>query len=370
MIKEIANDVNNCLYERKDHVRAVARAILSEQHVVLLGPPGVAKSLLITSFADRITDAKIFQKLVMKDTTPDEVVGPMSLAALEQDKIRRNTAGCLPEADFAFLDEIFKANSVVLNSTLKIMNERIFDNDGGQKQCPLITLMAASNEMPEDDELAALWDRFAVRLIVTGMKEDSNFFNYLKAKANPQSWKVPEFGSLDEIKAEIEAVKKVVIPDEVLEALTKIRRELAQEKITPSDRRYGWMLRILQAEAFLDDRNEVELDDMVSLVDSIWDTEDARPVVFRVLSSVSSPDYGKAVELYDEAAEVKNSIPADCDDNTKLLEATMKLKRAAKALKEIGAKTSSKKAKGLVDKSVPQIIGWNAEMLKRIGISM
>ena len=369
MIKEIIRDLENVMYERENEIRAVARAILAEQHVVLLGVAGVAKSMLITEFVRRISGAKVFKKLIMRDSTPDEILGPISIKGLENDVCKRNTAGMLPECEFAFLDEIFKGNSVVLNSTLTIMNERVFDNDGKRMDCPLVTLLAASNELPQEEELAALWDRFAVRLIVRKIADDHNFIKFLKSKtAAPAA--VNTQGTMSDLKQEIEACKAVEIPDEVIEALCKIRRELANEKITPSDRRFSWMLRILQAEAYLSGRNVVELDDMVCLTDSIWDTEEARPKVFNILGTVSSPDYTKAVELWDSATEVFNGVPENCEDAKVLMETTIKLKQCAKSLKELEKTTSSSKAKETITKALESIQEKNTNLLRKIGLQI
>jgi MoxR-like ATPase len=305
----------------------------------------------------------------MRDSTPDEILGPISIKGLENDVCKRNTAGMLPEAEFAFLDEIFKGNSVVLNSTLTIMNERQFDNDGKRVDCPLVTLLAASNELPQEDELAALWDRFTVRLIVKKIADDNNFLKFLKSKTAPNA-NVNVQGNMADLKAEIEACKAVVIPDEVIEALCKIRRELANEKITPSDRRFSWMLRILQAEAFLSGRNTVELDDIVCLTDCVWDSEEARPKVFNILGSVSSPDYTRAVELWDGAIEAYNAVPSDCEDPKVLMEATMKLKQAAKSLKDLEKSTSSSKAKETIESALKGIQEKNTEMLRKIGLQI
>lgn len=367
MIKNIIKDLESVMFERSNEIRAIARAILAEQHVVLLGVAGVAKSMLITEFVRRIDGASVFKKLIMRDSTPDEILGPISIKGLENDVCRRNTAGMLPECEFAFLDEIFKGNSVVLNSTLTIMNERQFDNDGKRIDCPLVTLLAASNELPQEDELAALWDRFTVRLIVKRIADDNNFLRFLKSKTNaPASVNVQ--GNMADLKKEIEACKSVIIPDEVLEALCKIRRELANEKITPSDRRFSWMLRILQAEAYLSGRNIVELDDIVCLTDCIWDTEEARPKVFNILGSVSSPDYTRAVELWDGAIEAYKAVPDDCEDPKTLMEATMKLKQAAKSLRELEKTTSSSKAKETIKTALEKIQEKNTDMLKKIGL--
>lgn len=370
MIKEVLNDVSNALFERENEVRAVARAILAEQHVVLLGAPGVAKSMLISEFVKRISGAKVFKKLIMRDSTPDEILGPISIKGLENDVCRRNTSGMLPEAEFAFLDEIFKGNSVVLNSTLTIMNERQFDNDGKRVDCPLVTLLAASNELPQEEELAALWDRFTVRLIVRKIADDHNFLRFLKSKTANVASNVTTKGDMKDLKQEIEDCKSVVIPDEVLEALCKIRRELANEKITPSDRRFSWMLRILQAEAYLSGRDVVELDDIVCLTDCIWDSEESRPKVFSILGSVSSPDYTRAVELWDSATEAYNTVPEDCEDPKILMETTMKLKQCSKSLKELEKNTNSSKAKETIKSALEAIQKKNTDLLKKIGLQI
>lgn len=369
MLKEIIKDLENVMYERENEIRAVARAILAEQHVVLLGAPGVAKSMLITEFVKRISGANVFKKLIMRDSTPDEILGPISIKGLENDVCKRNIAGMLPECEFAFLDEIFKGNSVVLNSTLTIMNERVFDNDGKRSDCPLVTLLAASNELPQEDELAALWDRFTVRLIVKKIADDHNFIRFLKSKTTAAA-AVSSKGTMEDLKKEIEDCKAVAIPDEVLEALCKIRRELANEKITPSDRRFSWMLRILQAEAYLSGRNTVELDDIVCLTDCIWDTEEARPKVFSILSTVSSPDYTRAVELWDSATEAYNGVPDNCEDAKILMETTMKLKQCSKSLKELANSTKSSKAKETIDAALKSIQEKNTELLRKIGLQI
>ncbi|HTP29485.1 MAG TPA: AAA family ATPase, partial [Anaeromyxobacteraceae bacterium] len=125
----------------------------------MTGSPGTAKSALARTIS-RAFQAAYFERLVTKFTTPEELFGPISLKALEQDHYRRVTAGMLPEAQIAFIDEIWKANSAILNALLAVMNERVFHNDGAPCTCPLITLFGASNELPDGKELEATFDRF------------------------------------------------------------------------------------------------------------------------------------------------------------------------------------------------------------------
>jgi hypothetical protein len=130
------------------------------------GSPGTAKSALVRAIAQAF-GGSYFERLLTKFSTPEELFGPISLKALEQDRYERVTAGKLPEAEFAFVDEVFKANSAILNSLLTAMNERLFHNDGAPAQMPLVSLFGASNELPEGKELEALFDRFRDRTTFT-----------------------------------------------------------------------------------------------------------------------------------------------------------------------------------------------------------
>src|SRR5439155_9036542 len=145
-------------------------------HVLLVGPPGCAKSLLLDSLL-AWTGGTLFSILLTKFTVPEEVVGPVSLAALKADKYVRVTTGKLPEADYAFIDEVFKASSAILNTLLKILNERVFDaGDGVARRVPLKLCVGASNEWPSPDtgkELSALFDRFVLRKTVSPIRSQA-----------------------------------------------------------------------------------------------------------------------------------------------------------------------------------------------------
>ena len=144
-------ELSAALIERDDEVDLVLTALIAGEHALLVGPPGCGKSLLLDSVLARTGGAK-FSILLTKFTTPEEVVGPVSLAALREDRYVRITSGKLPEADYAFLDEAFKASSAILNTLLKILNERTFDaGDGVARRVPLKLCVAASNEWASPD---------------------------------------------------------------------------------------------------------------------------------------------------------------------------------------------------------------------------
>lgn len=171
-LKTAVDLVGEGLIEREEESRLVVLGMISEEHVLLLGMPGTGKSALGRRLA-KLCGGPFFQILLTRFTTPEEIYGPLSLKALENDEYRRCTTGFLPTASVAFLDEIFKANSAILNTLLTILNERQFDNGaGGREECPIRCVVGASNEMPDSDELDALYDRFLLRKEVFPVSDD------------------------------------------------------------------------------------------------------------------------------------------------------------------------------------------------------
>jgi MoxR-like ATPase len=156
---------------REEVIDLIALAVVAGEHLFLFGPPGTAKSALIRAFATAV-EGHYFEYLLTRFSEPNEVFGPIDLVKLREGTVATVTSGMLPEAEFAFLDELFNANSAILNNLLTVLNERLYRRGREVIRLPLLSLFSASNHLPEDDTLAALFDRFLLRCRVDPLPRD------------------------------------------------------------------------------------------------------------------------------------------------------------------------------------------------------
>jgi len=318
------------LFERREELEGLLLALLSRQHLLLIGPKGAAKSLMIRLLASSIDGAKYFERLLTRFTLPDELFGPVSISALKKDRFSRLTRGYLPEAHFAFLDEIWKANSSILNSLLSLINERLFYNDGEVLQCPLETLMGASAELPQEEALSALYDRFLLRYQVKYIAEDGHLLEMM-ADARPPVMKSRI--TLDEIHDAREAVEGVEVDRPLLESIARIRRRLGAEGLSLSDRRYKESLSIVRSKAWLNGRTYAIEDDLAVLANILWDDPVNEPLVRGFVLDIANPQEKRAREIGDALqVALKNlqGLEAERDRTMAAVEFLSKL-RTAKA---------------------------------------
>ena len=292
----LQREMEGRLFERREEIEGLMLALLSRQHLMLVGPKGAAKSLMIRMLANSIDGAKYFERLLTRFTLPDELFGPVSISALKKDRFSRLTRGYLPEANFAFLDEIWKANSSILNSLLALVNERLFYNDGEILECPLETMMAASAELPQEEALSALYDRFLLRYHVKYIAEDGHLLDMM-ADARPPVLKTRI--TLNEIHDAREAIGAVELDRPLLESVAKIRRRLNTEGLSLSDRRYKESLSIVRAKAWLQGRTYGVDDDLSVLANILWDDPASEPMVRGFVLDIANPQEKRAREIAD-----------------------------------------------------------------------
>ncbi|MEK5069918.1 AAA family ATPase [Sporosarcina sp. FSL K6-1508] len=362
ILEEIKNALNDKFFERENVVEAILIAILSRQHMLMIGPAGTAKSALSVEISKIVQGTKYFQWLLTRFSTPEEVFGPLSLKDLEQGVYKRNTATKMPEANLVFLDEIFKANSAILNSLLTLINERLFYNDGSPVQVPLMSVIGASNEYPEEGEgLEALFDRFLLRFEIDYIADETNFASMMKGAGQHQ--KMPSI-TMEELVELQFLTDMVAIPDEVYETLSKIRTELRDEGVRPSDRRFKQCLSVLQAKALINQRQVVNVDDIVILENVLWDTLDQKEAVSFIVRSHAQDVVTRALDsIQNEANEVFYYIQQDNSTDAGM-EATQKMKDLVAEMNKLKKHNQSREAE--IDALLYKVNSMHQEILDSV----
>jgi MoxR-like ATPase len=290
-IASLLEELNRGLFDKENIMAQVLLSSVAGDGIFLLGPPGVAKSLVARKLKFAYKSGEVFEYLMNRFSTSDEIFGPVSISKLKnQDKYERNIAGYLPRANIVFLDEIWKAGPAIQNALLTVLNERIFRNGEHDIKVPLKALISASNGLPAKGEgLEALWDRFLVRLRIGGIRNDDKFINMILSNDDvlKDCVSVKNKISETEYKEWNVLINEITVSKKIQNIILYIKNELIPEynqndeneknQLYISDRRWKKIIRLLRASAFLSGRKKIDVSDCFLIKNCIWNDADEIP---------------------------------------------------------------------------------------------
>jgi MoxR-like ATPase len=289
--QEAARVMEQHFLDKQEVIRLLLVSVAAGEHMLLVGPPGTAKSALVRTFA-RLIDARYFEYLLTRFTEPNELFGPVDIRAFREGTYTRKTETMLPEAELVFLDEIFKSNSAILNSLLTILNERRFANGSRIMDVPLLSMFGASNEVPNDDNLAAIFDRFLLRVVSENL--DSYHFHNLVAKgiANEAALltgKSPVEKALFTAR-DLHTLHKrfdahLAFTEDFLSKYKGLIFQIRSEGISVSDRRVVKLLKLFAASAIVDGRDQANDSDFL-ILKHIWNNLDQTEILEEIVGPV------------------------------------------------------------------------------------
>ena len=312
-LREIARALEQRFLGKGELVRLMLVSLVAGEHMLLVGPPGTAKSALVRHLA-RLIDARVFDYLLTRFSEPSELFGPVDIKAFREGQYVRRTEAMLPEAEIVFLDEIFKANSAILNALLTILNERRFFTGSRSVNVPLCSLFGATNEVPNDEALSAVFDRFAVR----ARSENLDSFHFHGLVERGVRGEIAQATGADEAirpmlpLADLRAVHArmqslLVFPEEFLARYKGLVFQIRSEGVSLSDRRVVKLLKLCAASAFLDGRAQPDDGDLFVLKHT-WNSVDQ----VSLLADIVTPVVERHEREHPESRRLRE-MPPDLD---------------------------------------------------------
>ncbi len=308
-LNQLRDELSHIVIEREELVDGLLMGMLTGNHVLFIGPPGTAKSMLVNEFGARLRGGNFFSYLMTKFTKPDEIIGPVSLKSLESDEFKRILTGKTADAHFVFLDEIFNSNSSCANTILTILNERYYQNGNETVAVPLVMLVGAANEVPPEtnDELKAFYDRFLFRYEVGYINDIDNLKRLFELNGSKES---TTLYTLDELQQWQKEAFEVEIPSDITNRVISIVLKLREAGVNISDRRFRESRKILQAHAYLRGRTKASIEDLNALSHIFWMQSGDKKTFSDILFTVKLTVEVQASELLKEARQIMSRFAA------------------------------------------------------------
>jgi len=291
---QLARALQDRFLGKDEVIRLLLVAAIAGEHAVLIGPPGTAKSALIRTFA-RMLQANYFEYLLTRFTEPNEIFGPVDIAAFREGRYERRTEGMLPAAEIVFLDEVFKSNSAILNALLTLLNERRYTSGGQSIRCPLLSAFGASNEVPSDETLTAIYDRFILRIRNDNL--DAYHFQDLLQKGLDNEVMQMTDASLATLVSARELgelqrglLQRTRFSEELFSQYKSLVFQIRAEGVSLSDRRVVKILKLFAASAYLDGRAQPDASDLFVLK-HVWNNEDQAQILDAIVTPVLEAHY-------------------------------------------------------------------------------
>ena len=298
-VREVGRALDDRYLDKSEIVRMLLVTLVAGEHMLIVGPPGTAKSALVRHLA-RLVDARYFEYLLTRFSEPNEIFGPVDIKAFREGTFVRRVEAMLPDAEIVFLDEIFKSNSAILNALLSILNERRFFTGSATIRVPLCSLFGATNEVPNDDALGAIFDRFLVRTLSDNL-DSFHFHGLVERGIRAEAAALAPAGGghgtagTDDVRpvvtlAEVRRLQERLpqfmrFSEEFLARYKGLVFQLRSEGVSISDRRVVKLLKMFAASALIDGRPTAHDGDLFVLR-HVWNSTDQIPILEDIVGPV------------------------------------------------------------------------------------